>query len=116
MWKWLLAAALGPILTVIPAQAAADTDTGNALLKLCRAGKSGNATGYAYCLGYTLGVSDVARRAGVQGKRYCPHGEVTSGQTMGVVTVWLERHPELLHLAAYILITEALSEAFPCKK
>ena len=43
-------------------------------------------------------------------------GNVTYGQMFKIVSKYLHNNPEKLHFDAYSLVTQALKEAFLCKK
>ncbi len=61
--------------------------------------------------GYVIGVADATG-----GIIWCDPGNVTVGQIIKIVSKYLHNNPEKLHLYAYSLVTQALKEAFPCKK
>ncbi len=46
--------------------------------------------------------------------RACFRGGPSVPQLLETVTGYIERHPELQHFAAVIVVTMALEEAFPC--
>jgi hypothetical protein len=60
--------------------------------------------------GYVLGVSEA-----ISGLYACPN-KVKAGQIITVVQKYLKAHPERLDSDGAVLVTKALSEAFPCKK
>lgn len=95
-------------------------------------------TGATFCSGYISGFSDgmastagfnaskkinlkdVTREVALQEVRnysiFCTYGnKVTNLQKTRVVVRYLEQNPQLLHEPESILVTKALSEAFPCK-
>lgn len=95
-------------------------------------------SGATFCSGYISGFSDgMASTAGFNaGKKinlkdatpevalqdvrkysiYCTYGNrVTNLQKTRVVVRYLEQNPQFLHEPQSILVTRALSEAFPCK-
>jgi len=62
-------------------------------------------------MGYVAGICD-----GFNGQRFCTATGVTAAQVSDIVAKYLEEHPEIRHKAGYLLVTEALKKAFPCKK
>ena len=70
----------------------------------------------AACRGYIVAVADVFLGGGarVAGVRVCFRGGTSVPQLLETVTGYIERHPELQHFAAVIVVTMALEEAFPC--
>jgi hypothetical protein len=63
------------------------------------------------CFGYIDGASDGMW----QGLRhFCTPSGVTYPIMTKVVVVYLDRHPERLHLGAQLLIDEAFTQAYPC--
>jgi hypothetical protein len=61
--------------------------------------------------GYLMGIADITNRIS-----WCNPGNVTHGQMFKIVSKYLHNNPEKLHFDAYSLVTQALKEAFPCKK
>ena len=51
-----------------------------------------------------------------EGHPYCRPNEVTNKQLHKIVTIYLNKHPEDLHLLAYTLVQRAMFEAFPCEE
>ena len=92
------------------------TTTGNSLLETCSSvGKADE----LFCLGYIGGVADVDGLEGAtfpERQRSCVPDNVSNGQLMDVVVKYLKEHPEERHMLAAILIVEALTKAFPCKR
>jgi len=95
-------------------------------------------SGATFCSGYISGFSDgMASTAGFNASKrinakdvtadvalqevrkfsiFCIYGnKVTNLQKTRVVVRYLEQNPQLLHEPESILVTRALSEAFPCK-
>jgi len=85
---------------------------GNYLLNLC---ENDDIVPRTFCLAYITGVSDTSQSKNWKGLRYCKPNGVVPGQMKKIVTKYLNNHPEKLHLAAYILIQNALLDAFPCE-
>jgi hypothetical protein len=63
-------------------------------------------------MGYIQGVHDI----GTDYRAICSPPSATAGQIAEVVIKYLRAHPEKLHLGGEVLISQALREAFPCKK
>jgi len=94
---------------------AADSDvylTGNELLSNCE-----NDDNYSRgaCHGYIIAVSDVSQNKSWDGALYCVPNNATAGQLVKIVTKYLNKHPEKLHLTAHSLVQLALFVAFPCE-
>ena len=103
---------------------------GNELLSMCEGvnqlrdqTQSAMTVQNSYCLGYVNGVMSMATDQATTFE-HSPHRSslpctpaegVTTGQAARVVTKYLDSHPERLHLRAYLLVVEAMREAFPCK-
>jgi hypothetical protein len=79
---------------------------GNDLLVFC---ESEDNLKWGYCTGYAVGVADAA--PGV-----CLPDRVTAGQIRDVVVQYLQTHAEIRHLPSAFLATEALIDAFTCKR
>jgi hypothetical protein len=62
---------------------------------------------YAYCMGVVRGVSFWLLPKG------CPD-DVTLDQKVSVVSKYLKEHPEDLNMPDALLVSTALSKAFPC--
>ena len=60
---------------------------------------------------YIVGVIE-----STEGIIWCNPGNVTNGQLNKIVSKYLHNNPEKLHFDAYSLVTQALKEAFLCKK
>ena len=71
----------------------------------------------AACRGYIVAVADVFLGGGarVAGMRACFRGGTSVPRLVETVTGYIERHSELRHFAAVIIVTMALEEAFPCR-
>lgn len=119
------ALALGPV------SAASQSLDGNALLEAC--GGSGE-WAEAFCYGYIFGLNEggmytaLAAQQDVEGSTiqetmkavtdllgYCTPNTVNSLQLTDVFLAYLRDHPELRHLPAQLLFTDAMTEAFPCE-
>jgi Rap1a immunity proteins len=74
---------------------------------------------HGLCLGYIMGVSDMALDylafAPNAKRTYCVPSEVHPDQLVMVVKKYLEDNPAQLHLPAGVLTTYALTAAFPCR-
>ncbi len=71
------------------------------------------------CVGYIEAIVDAMHTVQdsggtVNGWRACIPQGVTVRQLRDLVIRFLRAHPELRHLAAIDLVTNALAEAFPC--
>lgn len=64
-----------------------------------------------YYLGYVTGAVDMGNNI-----LFCLPSGVTVGQLADLVGRYLADHPERRHASGAWLITEALSEHYPCKK
>ena len=64
----------------------------------------------AHALGYVQALSDIIV---VQGGA-CPATSYRTAQTMAVVSKFLFDHPDQWNQPAYLLVGEALHDAFPC--
>jgi hypothetical protein len=60
-------------------------------------------------LGFVAGVHDAT-----EGNLHCSGPTVTTGQVRDVVKMFLEKNPSTRDMSATLLVTVALSEAFPC--
>lgn len=96
---------------------------GNKLLPACesavRAMDNPNAVVdyYAgYCQGLISGVMDVSNSNSNQPLlRSCPPGNATLGQATRIVTRYLRKHPEQLHMLDTQLVLMAIQATYPCK-
>jgi hypothetical protein len=77
---------------------------GNYLKKTCKAGPTG------YCLGFVSGVYVATAEP------FCNPPSIKSNELVGVVTRYLNAHPEKLHMEAGRLVVDAFTEAFPCEE
>jgi len=84
---------------------------------LARNDSSTSLFGAGQCFGRVWGVLLVSNQADTPAyRRVCASPQVTTLQTVRIVYNWLEDHPERLHEESFILILEALQEAFPCSE
>ena len=65
------------------------------------------------CMAYVEGVLDGWILAG---GHLCKPEEVSNGEQAAVVAKYLDDHPEELHLHEGILVINAVTHAWPCKK
>jgi hypothetical protein len=61
-------------------------------------------------VGYVEGVAD-----STFGTHYCAPGDVNFETLFDIVSNYLNSHPELWEVSAYVIVVEALNEAFPCR-
>jgi Rap1a immunity proteins len=86
---------------------------GNVLYSKCST--SENFADKEYCLGYISGTHDYID--GIQassGKAICTPNQITIGQEVDVVSLYLKNNPKLRHFTASSLVWLALKDAFPC--
>jgi Rap1a immunity proteins len=62
-----------------------------------------------FCMGYIVVIGQVSPAV-------CPPRGSAHGQAQRVAVHFLNDHPERLHEPAFVLVKEALTQAFPCKK
>jgi len=91
---------------------------GNKLLGSCESyiSKIGIAAKGNVCFGYVIGIADADTTLiyeDIRSNRCIPF-KVGGNQLVRVVTKYLQEHPDRLHMAAPVLVSDALSEAFPC--
>ncbi|NOC85614.1 MULTISPECIES: Rap1a/Tai family immunity protein [unclassified Ruegeria] len=122
---------LATILTSSAGVVSAQSLDGNALWEVC---SSTVRSDEAFCSGYVFGVNDggmytaLAAQQNVEGSSlqetmravtdvlgYCTPNTVNSVQMVDVFVAYLKENPELRHIPAQILFTNALTEAFPCE-
>ena len=113
----VLAAAFLSVAVLVSGPAKADFKVGNQLYSDCH-GKT--LVDQGICLGYVTGVADLlGALTGMGwslGIRVCIPSQVSAQQVIDVVKQHLEKNPSLRHYSATSLITQALSEAWPCPK
>lgn len=90
----------------------ADFFNGNDLKKILdeQEGGKGSFSEGVYA-GYVSGVSDA-----LDGTVYCIPSQTTIRQSNAIVKKYLEANPEKWNEPGSMLIVEALSKAFPCKR
>jgi hypothetical protein len=112
-------------LLLVPAQAQAEEDrkSGNFFLPYCHRvvdGDLGSPIDAFYsgaCVGKVTALNFIVRLGSEHGAgNVCEPANVTIEQKIRVVIVYLEAHPERLHLIFDGLAYEALAFAWPCKK
>ena len=78
--------------------------SGNKLLEICE--KEDDGFNFAYCLGYTQGVTDgLVLGPSVRDVEafFCLPGSATAGQGMRVIKKYLSEHPDKLHQPAVVI-------------
>jgi hypothetical protein len=86
---------------------------GNTLYSKCAT--SENFGDKEYCLGYIAGTHDyIDGMQASSGKTVCIPNQITIGQEVDVVSLYLKNNPKVRHLTAPSLIWMALKDAFPC--
>jgi hypothetical protein len=112
MARWL--AVLAFLMLAGEAHASGFWNSGVELDLQCR---SADEARRAACRGYIVAVADVflGDDARVAGVRPCFRGGTSVPRLVETVAGYIERHPELRHFAAVIVVTMALEEAFPCR-
>jgi len=104
------------VAAVVPSAPAHADYTGNDVLKDCSVGATWS-TGA--CFGRVIGaVKGVQLMASLSGQPapFCMRDNVTNGQVVDVVTVWLRAHPSERDLDSEVVTSLALRDAFPCAK
>ncbi len=111
MSRWLIALAF--LMLADEAHASGFWDSGVELNFQCQIPDDAHR---AACRAYIVAVADVFLGGGAQvaGMRACFRGGPSVPRLVETVTGYIERHPELQHFAAVIVVTMALEEAFPC--
>jgi hypothetical protein len=114
---------LVPLLTFfwVAQVSAQSTVTGNYMLQSCESLMKGLARDQAdaFRQGTCSGIADALRQTGTFIEapfKWCTPDGVTTGQVIRVWVVYMQKHPELLHMHYSDLAFMALSEAWPCKK
>jgi Ssp1 endopeptidase immunity protein Rap1a len=82
----------------------------NDLVKKCSADKTWET---AYCIGYVVGVADVANNDPTPLK-ICIPKSVTQAQMKSIVVQYFTQHPSESDYAAFSSVRIALRERFPC--
>jgi hypothetical protein len=102
--------------------------TGVDLTKACRGyvaftrdnnrGTAQQAYDSAMCQGYVVGALDAIEAQDLE-KAWLPHlclpSQLAQNSATEIVANFLDRRPEQRHRLGYVLVREALSEAFPCR-
>ncbi len=107
--RCLPAAALASVLALSGSAFSAEPGTGSWLLESCR-GEHGDA-GRAFCLGYTMGLSDLM----LGQQRICLPETVSSEQLRTAVENHLAARPGDLNQHPVLLVIQALDASFPCQ-
>lgn len=110
--KWILVLIF--ITGTACAQSAAKGYTdGNDLREDCEAAITGQfGYGAGYCFGLIEGYLQATPAKALP--THCVPMGVTVEQLVKVIVKYLDQHPEKLHLTAFLLISQATHEAFPC--
>ena len=95
----IIAAILAASLTT-PVQA----EDGKYLKNACNRSSTG------YCLGFVSGVYVATPES------LCNPPSIKSNELVGIVTKYLNAHPEKLHMESGRLVVDAFIEAFPCEE
>lgn len=98
----------GAALFAVTLIAHAEFFTGNTLYSRML---SDNSIEKTMALGFVAGVHDAT-----EGEIHCSGATVTTGQVRDVVKLFLEKSPSIRDMAATLLVSMALNEAFSCKK
>ena len=69
-----------------------------------------NRSSAGYCLGFVSGVYVATAEP------FCNPPNIKSNELVGIVTRYLNAHPEKLNMESGRLVVDALIEAFPCKE
>jgi hypothetical protein len=98
-----------------------DYDSGNFMLPHCKAALEGASAGPRLNVwaGQCAGVINGLRWIGSSiegGDKFCPPQRVPPAQEQRVVILYMEQHPEQLHLDFKVLALRALQQAWPCPK
>lgn len=88
-------------------QAFADFMSGARLLTYCR---SSNTDAKGICMGYVTGVADAIAR------RSCFPERLDPGTVVSTVIQWIEQNPRDTDKSGESLVTNALTNAYPCAK
>jgi hypothetical protein len=94
--------------------------SGQAMIEVCRSlgnqVKSVDQFAQGTCAGIVTAVFQTAESMVVDGKRYvCLPKDVSYGQVMTLVIMFLDSHPELLNKNLSTLTAMALHDSYPCK-
>ena len=69
-----------------------------------------------YCDGLVRGISELAVSPYMDARYVCAPSEVTQGRFISVVHTYLREHPERRHEVDWLVVLEALMDAFPCSE
>ena len=104
--------ALALLLSALAAPAHAQFLTGKLLQEYLDEAQAGTSFAKrAIAIGYVAGIHDA-----VSGRKICAEATFTAEQSMEIVDRYLRAHPERLAESAAVLVIQALSESFPCRK
>jgi hypothetical protein len=102
------------------------SETGNDFLYFCKhtddTDDSRFFAGNGICLGWVQGftqgitISNEFLQTPQDKRMTCPPDGVTFGQDARIIYKYISDHPERAHLVTRYLASEALIQAFPCKK
>lgn len=84
--------------------------TGNQLYAYCT--EEGSPASQGICVGYLNGVTEAIANLS---KRVCIPPSVTMMQVRDVVVQHMRKNAQFRHIQALLLVSVALSDAFPCK-
>ena len=69
-----------------------------------------------YCDGLVRGISELAVSPYMDARYVCAPTGVTQGRFISVVHTYLQAHPERRHEVDWLVVLEALMDAFPCSE
>lgn len=69
-----------------------------------------------YCDGLVRGISELAVSPYMDARYVCAPSGVTQGRFISVVHAYLQEHPERRHEVDWLVVLEALMDAFPCSE
>ena len=69
-----------------------------------------------YCDGLVRGISELAVSPYMDKRYVCAPSGVTQGRFISVVHTYLQEHPERRHEVDWLVVLEALMDAFPCSE
>ena len=91
-----------------------DRGSGNFMLPYCK-DKAKDPFFYGVCFGTITAISNMTDMLQKE-YSFCKPRGATGSQTIPVVILFMEQHPEYMHLPFNWLVVMALHEAFPCPK
>lgn len=116
------AAGLLALMGCMSVAASTDDSDGNQLLPACQAtiraidGTGGTTHSTGYCLGVVHGVSDMlAIYKDKLPVKFCVPSTISYGQSVRIVTKYLQDNPAMLNNHDPLLVLLALQDAYPCK-